>query len=86
MEVKYWILSGVVSVFFTLFLLIFRVWLNRVLVKFDKLTESVNEMKLSFVAQKKDAEQNSKDIERHEDRLNDHDDRLKTLEIKAAKK
>ncbi|MCT4638187.1 MAG: hypothetical protein N4A72_10815 [Bacteroidales bacterium] len=81
MDIKYWILTGVVSVFFTLSMLFLRIWLNRVLRKFDNLTDSVNDLKASFMLQKHDSVAIREEIKRHDIRINNHADRIRELEI-----
>lgn len=84
MEVKYWVLSGVAMMSCTLFTLILRVWVNRLLDKLGDLNNSVTKLNMALVGLEKDTERNAMDVVRVERRLDNHAERIKKIEIKCG--
>jgi predicted nuclease with TOPRIM domain len=87
MEIKLWVLLGLVGFFAPLFMWAVRWSINRVVTRLDKLIEQNSELKNELTRQdgrvvnlKEKVEDHDKCLEKHNEKLDDHDRRIYHLE------
>ncbi len=88
MEFQMWIQSGVITVLFTLLMVILKVWiskmdgLEKLTQRIDKLCDQFQGLKQDAIAQQTEMKQVIVKNNEQDSRLNEHDGRLRKLESK----
>ena len=82
MEVKIWVLTGVVTALATLLLVVFKMSLQRIIARLDKLIDEVRELTKNTGVHRKEIDQLIERNQQQDERLNGHSQRIRNLEIK----
>ncbi len=85
MEVKLWIVTGVLSFVLLLFVWLAKLGINRILKKLDEVIKSNDGFKTELVRQSGELNAVKDKLVIHDERLNAHSSKIRELEINQAK-